>query len=184
MHEAATQYFEEQLKSPEAARAREYLTGRGVSAETIKTFRLGYAPDDFNRMRERCAGTSPEDVLRASGLFSAKDQADGSPGPMYARFRKRVTFPIANEGGRVIAFTARALDPDEKTPKYLNSPETPLYTKGNVLFNLDKAKADMRETGLCAAGRGADGLHLGVHGGDSQRARGLAARRLRRRRCG
>jgi DNA primase len=63
---------------------------------------------------------------------------------MYARFRKRITFPIANEAGKVIAFTARALDPDEKTPKYLNSPETALYSKGNVLFNLDKAKSAMR----------------------------------------
>jgi DNA primase len=63
---------------------------------------------------------------------------------MYARFRKRITFPIANEAGKVIAFTARALDPDEKTPKYLNSPETSLYSKGAVLFNLDKAKSAMR----------------------------------------
>ena len=61
-----------------------------------------------------------DSVLRASGLFSAKEQADGSPGPMYARFRKRITFPIANEAGKVIAFTARALDPDEKTP---NAPD-------------------------------------------------------------
>ncbi len=65
---------------------------------------------------------------------------------MYARFRKRITFPIANEAGKVIAFTARALDPDEKTAKYLNSPESALYTKGNVLFNLDKAKSEMRKS--------------------------------------
>jgi DNA primase len=145
LHEAATQYFEAQLKSPEAARAREYLTGRGVTAETIKTFRIGYAPDNYNDMRERLKTSFPEEVLRASGLFSAKEQADGSPGPMYARFRKRITFPIANEAGKVIAFTARALDPDDKTAKYINSPEGPLYTKGNVLFNLDKAKAEMRK---------------------------------------
>ena len=144
IHEAATQYFEAALKSAEAARAREYLTGRGVSAETIKTFRIGYAPDDFNHMRDALKPHFPEEVLRASGLFSSKDQADGSHGSMYARFRKRVTFPIANEAGKIIAFTARALDPDEKTPKYLNSPESALYTKGNVLFNLDKAKSAMR----------------------------------------
>ena len=144
VHEAATQYFEAQLRSPEAARAREYLTTRGVTAETIKTFRIGYAPDDFNHMRDALKQHFSEEVLRASGLFSAKEQADGSPGPMYARFRKRVTFPIANESGKVIAFTARALDPDEKTPKYLNSPETALYSKGQVLFNLDKAKSAMR----------------------------------------
>ena len=146
IHEAATQYFEAQLKSPEAARAREYLTGRGVPAETVKTFRIGYAPDDFNAMRDALKGHFSEEVLRASGLFSAKDQADGSPGAMYARFRKRITFPIANEGGKVIAFTARALDPDDKNAKYLNSPESALYTKGHVLFNLDKAKAEMRKS--------------------------------------
>jgi DNA primase len=146
IHEAATQYFEAALKGAEAARAREYLTGRGVSADTIKTFRIGYAPDDFNHMRDALKAHFPEEVLRASGLFSSKDQADGSHGSMYARFRKRVTFPIANEAGKIIAFTARALDPDEKTPKYLNSPESALYTKGNVLFNLDKAKAAMRSS--------------------------------------
>jgi DNA primase len=149
IHEAATQYFEQSLKSPEAARAREYLTLRGVSAETIAKFRIGYAPESFNDMRDRLGKFFAEDVLRASGLFSAKEQADGSPGPMYARFRKRITFPIANEQGKPIAFTARALDGadmDAKAgPKYMNSPETALYTKGQVLFNLDKAKGAMRE---------------------------------------
>jgi DNA primase len=148
-HEAATQYFEQNLNSPEAARAREYLTLRGVTAETIKRFRIGYAPESFNDMRDRLGKFFPEDVLRASGLFSWKDQEDGQPGPMYARFRKRITFPIANEQGKVIAFTARALDSAEQDakagPKYLNSPETPLYTKGQVLFNLDKAKETVRE---------------------------------------
>jgi DNA primase len=148
-HEAATQYFEQSLSSPEAARAREYLTLRGVTAETIKRFRIGYAPESFNDMRDRLGKFFPEEVLRASGLFSWKEQEDGSPGPMYARFRKRITFPIANEQGKTIAFTARALDTadvDPKAgPKYLNSPETPLYTKGQVLFNLDKAKGSIRE---------------------------------------
>jgi DNA primase len=148
LHEAAVQYFEAQLKAPEAARAREYLTGRGVSAETIKTFRIGYAPDDFNAMRDKFKTQFPEEVLRASGLFSSKEKSDdGLPtGELYARFRKRITFPIANEAGKVIAFTARALDPDDKNAKYLNSPETVLYTKGNVLFNLDKAKGEMRKS--------------------------------------
>jgi DNA primase len=145
IHEAATQYFEAQLKSPEAARAREYLTGRGVTAETIAKFRIGYAPDDFNDIRDRLKPHFSEEAMRASGLFSSKEQADGTQGQLYARFRKRITFPIANEQGKTIAFTARALDSDEKSgPKYMNSPETALYTKGQVLFNLDKAKADMR----------------------------------------
>ena len=148
IHEAATQYFEAALKSPEAARAREYMTGRGITPETVAKFRIGYAPDDFNHMRNALSQHFNEDVLRASGLFSAKEQSDGSQGQMYARFRKRITFPIANEQGKTIAFTARALDSkDEKgrdIAKYLNSPETTLYTKGQVLFNLDKAKTDMR----------------------------------------
>ena len=150
LHEAATQYFVAALKSPEAARAREALTARGVNAETIAKFRIGYAPDDFNQMREAMRQHFDEEVLRASGLFSAREQADGSLGQMYARFRKRITFPIANEAGKTIAFTARALDShDEKgrdIAKYLNSPETALYTKGQVLFNLDKAKAAIRES--------------------------------------
>jgi DNA primase len=150
LHEVAAKWFEDQLQSPEAARAREYLTGRGVSPETIAKFRIGYAPDSFNAMRDAVRGQFgsqfSEEVMRASGLFSFKEQEDGSPGPLYARFRKRITFPICNEQGRVIAFTARALDSEEKSgPKYMNSPETPLYSKGSVLFNLDKARAGMRQ---------------------------------------
>jgi len=148
VHEAATQYFQQSLQSSEAARAREYMTGRGITADTIAKFRLGYAPESFNDMRDRLGKFFPEEVLRASGLFSWKEQEDGSPGPMYARFRKRITFPIANEQGKPIAFTARALDSadvDAKAgPKYMNSPETTLYTKGHVLFNLDKAKAAIK----------------------------------------
>jgi DNA primase len=150
LHEAATQYFEAMLKSPSAARAREYLTGRGVTPQTIATFRIGFAPDDFNDMRERLKPHFSDEALRASGLFSTSEKNDeGFPtGELYSRFRKRITFPIANEQGKTIAFTARALDAvdDKGRPiaKYLNSPETALYTKGNVLFNLDKAKADMR----------------------------------------
>jgi len=145
LHELATTWFEEQLRSAEGARAREYLTGRGLTAEAIAKFRIGYAPDSFNAMRERLQGAAPPDLLRLSGLFSSKEQQDGSAGPLYARFRKRVTFPISNEAGRVIAFTARALDSEEKSgPKYMNSPETPLYSKGEVLFNLDKAKQAIR----------------------------------------
>ena len=146
LHESATAWFEEQLHSAEGARAREYLSGRGLSADAIAKFRIGYAPESFNALRDRLQGTAPPDLLRLSGLLSSKEQPDGSAGPLYARFRKRITFPIHNEGGRVIAFTARALDSDEKSgPKYMNSPETPLYSKGHVLFNLDKARQAIRE---------------------------------------
>ncbi len=149
LHEQATAFFEEQLKSAEGARAREYLTGRGLKPETIATFRMGYAPEGFGGLRDRLSGAAPPDVLRASGLFSYKEQegqAKNGGGRLYDRFRKRITFPILNEGGRVIAFTARALDSEEKGgPKYLNSPETPLYSKGQVLFNLDKARQAIRQ---------------------------------------
>lgn len=146
IHDQACGYFEEQLQSPEAARAREYLTGRGLTEEAITTFRIGYAPDSYSTMRDRFQSAFDAEVLRSSGLFSSKEQGDGGSGAIYARFRKRITFPIRNEAGRVIAFTARALDNDEKAgPKYLNSPETPLYTKGQVLFNLDKAKQAIRQ---------------------------------------
>jgi DNA primase len=148
LHEAATAWFEEQLRSPEGASAREYLTGRGLTADGIAKFRIGYAPDSFRTLGERLQSLADPGTLRASGLFSWKDQEDGSPGPMYARFRKRIMFPIANEAGRVIAFTARTLETGEKAgPKYLNSPETPLYSKSHVLFNLDKARQAIRTDG-------------------------------------
>ncbi|HZZ37810.1 MAG TPA: DNA primase [Acidobacteriaceae bacterium] len=148
LHEVATAWFEEQLRSPEGAAAREYLSGRGLTSDGIAKFRIGFAPDNFHTLRLRLEPLADPAALRASGLFSWKDQEDGSPGSMYARFRKRVMFPIANEGGRVIAFTARTLETGEKAgPKYLNSPETPLYSKSNVLFNLDKARQAIRTDG-------------------------------------
>jgi DNA primase len=147
LHEQATAWFEAQLRSAEGARAREYLTGRGLKPETIAKFRLGYAPEGYGGLRDRLANAAPPEVLRASGLFSYKEQeGEKGGGRAFDRFRKRITFPICNEQGRVIAFTARALDTDDKGgPKYLNSPETPLYSKGQVLFNLDKARQTIRQ---------------------------------------
>ena len=148
LHEAAAAFFEDQMRGPEGAVAREYLAGRGLSPEGIKAFRIGWAPDSFNALRDRLSGMADGDTLRASGLFSSKEQGDGSMGPIYDRFRKRVMFPIANESGRVIAFTGRTLDTGEKAgPKYFNSPETPLYSKSLVLFNLDKARTAIRQAG-------------------------------------
>ncbi len=157
LHETAAAWFEEQLRGPEGALAREYLAGRGLTDEGIRRFRIGYAPDSFNALRDRLSGLADAETLRLSGLFSAKETGVGPDGqaqfgPLYDRFRKRVVFPIANEGGRVIAFTARILpgaaEGDKGGPKYLNSPETPIYTKGQVLFNLDKAKAAIRQAGF------------------------------------
>ena len=78
LHEAATIWFEEQLRGPEGALAREYLAGRGMTPEGIKLFRMGYAPDSFNALRDRLSGMADEETLRSSGLFSAKEQGDGS----------------------------------------------------------------------------------------------------------
>jgi DNA primase len=149
LHETATAFFEEQLRGPEGAVAREYLAGRGLTPEGIKTFRVGWAPDSFNGLRDRLSGMADDETLRASGLFSAKEQGDGTLGQIYDRFRKRVMFPIANESGRVIAFTGRTLETGEKAgPKYFNSPETPLYSKSDVFFNLDKARSVIRQAGF------------------------------------
>jgi DNA primase len=203
IHERACVFFQECLRRPEGARAREYLAGRGLDEETIGQFRIGFAPDSGFLLRDRLKGEFGEEVLRESGLFSwkeshqpsavsrqpsaishqetrqgrdlsraekalpggeavsaaeglANDQRrtanDGSTGhrasalsAMYSKFRNRVIFPIANESGRVIAFTGRTLSTDEKAgPKYLNSPETAIYSKSRVLFNLHLAKEAIR----------------------------------------
>jgi DNA primase len=155
--ERAAAFFQECLKRPEGAKAREYLQGRGLDEETIARFRIGYAPDSGFLLRDRLAGEFSEEVLRESGLFSWKQEDEAqspkpdsrSPKPasaMYSKFRNRVMFPIANDAARIIAFTGRTLATDEKSgPKYLNSPETGIYSKGRVLFNLDKAKEAIRK---------------------------------------
>ena len=186
VHERAVAFFQECLRRPEGARAREYLAGRGLDQEMIARFRIGYAPDSGFLLRDRLKNEFNEEVLRESGLFSWKDSSPSAlssraeaersksvpPEPrdlapdsassvneemfaseptandqkpttasMYSKFRNRVMFPISSEAGKVIAFTGRTLATDEKSgPKYLNSPETPIYSKGKVLFNLDLAK--------------------------------------------
>src|SRR2546427_1121335 len=194
VHERACGFFQECLKGPEGARAREYLLGRELDEETIAEFRIGYAPDSGFLLRDRLKSEFSGEVLRESGLFSWKQesglQASGSrlqPGSsqlsaigsqqeqmapglaparndksleekpeassqklaaasMYSKLRDRVMFPIRSEAGKLMAFTGRTLATDEKSrPKYLNSPETAIYSKGRVLFNLDHAKEAMRK---------------------------------------
>jgi len=150
LHEKACAFFEEQLRRPEGARAREYLAGRGLSEETIREFHIGYAPDSGFLLRDRLRGIADEEVLKLSGLLRTPggDTRSGDGSALYSRFRNRVMFPICNEQGKVIAFTGRTLATDEKSgPKYLNSPETPIYFKGRVLFNLHKAKEAVRRLG-------------------------------------
>jgi DNA primase len=184
MHERACNWFQEQLRKPEAAHAREYLARRGLNQEMIATFRIGFAPESGFLLRDRLRGEFDDELLKASGLLSWKEQTqgpstragalawnasggedagegarangetaprkpeDGLNGPpaLYSKFRNRIAFPICNEAGRVIAFTGRTLSADEKAgPKYLNSPETPIYSKSRVLFNLHHAKEAIRK---------------------------------------
>src|SRR5208283_3823542 len=200
VHVRAVAFFQEYLRRPEGANAREYLKGRGLDNETIARFRIGYAPDSGFLLRDALRREFDEELLRESGLFSWKEssqpsalssqpkqvfrsaQDDKNGGgssrddnsvedsdandeqgtarfepkansqepravpAIYSKFRNRVMFPICNEQGKVIAFTGRTLSTDEKAgPKYLNSPETPIYSKSRVLFNLDKAKEAIRK---------------------------------------
>jgi DNA primase len=145
MHERACKFFEEQLRRPEGAHAREYLAGRGLKEETIRTFRIGFAPDSGFTLKDRLKSDFSEELMRVSGLFAWKE---GGESNIYSKFRNRIMFPIANENGKIIAFTGRTLATDEKSgPKYMNSPETPIYSKGRVLYNLDRAKEAVRKLG-------------------------------------
>src|ERR1019366_7328245 len=179
VHVRATAFFQDCLRRPEGANAREYLKGRGLDDETIARFRIGYAPDSGFLLRDALRREFGEELLRESGLFSWKEdrsqqsalsnqqkqvlrsaQDDKSAGmitenrelrtenspAIYSKFRNRVMFPICNDQGKVIAFTGRTLSTDEKAgPKYLNSPETAIYSKSRVLFNLDNAKVAIRK---------------------------------------
>jgi DNA primase len=135
MHEIATAQFRSNLAGSQGSAARQYLANRGVSEAAVQQFGLGFA-DGSGRSLVRILetrGFKPEQ-MEASGLVGQRD--DGS---FYDRFRNRLMFPIQNESGKVIAFGGRALDPEDKA-KYLNSPETKIYRKSNVLYNLHRAK--------------------------------------------
>jgi DNA primase len=179
LNERACAFFEEQLRRPEGARAREYLAGRGLTEDAITTFRIGFAPDSGFILRDRLKGAADEETLKASGLFSWKQEDDDKgpstrapklgalaqgdktepsvhqpttndrrPATIYSKFRNRVMFPITNESGKVIAFTGRTLETGDKAgPKYLNSPETAIYSKSRVLYNLDRAREAIRALG-------------------------------------
>jgi DNA primase len=143
LNEWAAAFFELQLDSgDEGASAREYIRSRGIAEETMRLFRLGYAPDSWdaltNHLKDRGATT---DEIHSSGLAVMKET-----GGFYDRFRARVIFPITDSQGRVIAFGGRVMGEGE--PKYLNSPETALYTKGRNLFALGHARNEIRSLGF------------------------------------
>ena len=136
-------WWEDQLKSKSGRAAREYLKGRGITEETIQTFRLGFAPDSWEALSTqlRQKGATQEQLER-SGLVVKKDE-----GGSYDRFRGRLMFPVIDAQGRPIAFGGRTMEPDGE-PKYLTSPETPAYTKGRHLFGLNLTRDEIRRNGF------------------------------------
>ncbi|MBV1701707.1 MAG: DNA primase [Hyphomicrobiales bacterium] len=148
--EWAAAYFEAQLQARDGAKARGYLADRGILADMQQHFRIGYAPNARFGLREALAmkGASVETMIEAGLLIHGEDIA-----VPYDRFRERVMFPICDRAGKVIAFGGRALDPQAQA-KYLNSPETPLFHKGNVLFNHHNARKAAHDRGVVIAVEG------------------------------
>lgn len=141
--ELACKFFEEGFRLSGSEHARAYAARRGLRPETLKEFRIGYAPRERDALKRWLTGKGVEeaDAIEA-GLLIKPD--DGRPS--YDRFRNRLIIPIQDERGRVVAFGGRALDPDDQ-PKYLNSPETPIFHKGHMLFNGHRARAAAHEAG-------------------------------------
>jgi DNA primase len=139
MQKEAAAFFRRQLEATaEGKAARGYLLDRGLDEETIARFGLGYAPSGGDVLLRQLRGKFPEALLDVSGLTSREPG-----GRRYDKFRRRIMFPIANEAGKVVAFGGRSLG--DEMPKYLNSPETPIYVKSSVLYHLDRAKEAMRQ---------------------------------------
>ncbi len=140
LHREAAAFFARQLlEGNEGKFALAYLEDRGLNREAIARFGLGFAPSGGDTALRFLKQKYPEKVLEASGLFN-RDPS----GRLYDKFRRRIMFPISNEGGKVIAFGGRAMGDD--MPKYMNSPETPIYSKSNVLYHLDRAKEALRHS--------------------------------------
>ncbi len=139
MHREAQTFFVQHLGGTlEGKAARAYLEDRGLDKDAIARFGIGYAPSGGDALLRFLKSKYKEPLLIESGLVSR----DQSSARMYDRFRRRITFPIANDSGKIVAFGCRALGDDQ--PKYLNSPETPIYSKSNVLYHLDRAKEALR----------------------------------------
>jgi DNA primase len=139
LHREGAAFFTRQLhESPEGKVAFAYLEDRGLNREAMMKFGLGYAPSSGDALLRFMKQKYPEQLFELSGLLS-RDPS----GRFFDRFRRRIMFPISNEAGKVIAFGGRAMGDD--MPKYLNSPETPIYSKSNVLYHLDRAKEALRQ---------------------------------------
>ena len=141
LHREAHTFFVKQLQgTAERKLARAYLEDRGLDKAIIDRFGIGYAPSGGDVLLRHLKSKYAETLLAESGLVS---RGEGG-GRLFDRFRRRITFPIANESGKIVAFGCRALGDDQ--PKYLNSPETPIYSKSNVLYHLDRAKEALRRS--------------------------------------
>jgi len=139
LHREAAAFFVQQLNATQEGRAaKAYLLDRGLDSEAMARFGIGFAPSGGEALLRAMKQKYPEKALEVSGLFS-RDQNSR----LFDRFRRRVMFPIANDSGKIVAFGGRALGDD--LPKYLNSPETPIYTKSNILYHLDRAKEALRQ---------------------------------------
>ncbi len=138
LHDLASNFFHHNLmKEPGAAVAREYLKKRQITSDTAKKWRLGYAPDAWDGLIQYAAGKKfTAEMLATGGLALERDRGGG----YYDRFRGRLMFPIGDEQGRAVGFSGRILTEEKDQPKYVNSPETPIFQKGRILFALDKAK--------------------------------------------
>jgi DNA primase len=157
--EAAAVFYENRLWSPAGSRARDYLSGRGLDPETIRRFRLGWAPNDRRALRRTLMSDFPDPLLIEAGLLH--QPAGTSPGEREPLdyFRDRVMFPIGDRAGRVIAFGGRIMG--EGQPKYLNSPESPLFEKGRVLYGWSAARAAAGRDPWGAAGLVSTGVARG-----------------------
>lgn len=141
MHREAQAFFSKQVfGTAEGKVARAYLEDRGIDNKTLERFGIGYAPSDGDALLRLLKQKYPEKSLSESGLISRGEES----GRLFDRFRRRITFPIANDSGKIVAFGCRALGDEQ--PKYLNSPETPIYSKSNVLYHLDRAKEALRRS--------------------------------------
>jgi DNA primase len=149
IHEQITQRWQAALANDAAGQiARDYLARRGVPPEAVKLFRLGYAPDAWDDTVNWAKAKGYDLALvEQAGLIIRRDDERGGPPRYYDRFRGRLMFPICDEQGRVIGFSGRVLSGDEKTAKYVNSPETPLFHKGRVIYGLDKSRRALLDTG-------------------------------------
>ena len=144
VHEVAAAYFREQLAAPAGGRAREQLAARGILAQTVEQLGLGFAPNSREGLKARLLRQGfNQALLVQSGLLAQRDT-----GETVDRFRNRLMVPIYRDTGSVIAFGGRQMDPDQGGPKYLNSPETAIYSKGRMLYGLNLTKGHIRKLGF------------------------------------